>query len=337
MEGVMRTAVAALCAIATATPTRAHERPPIIDVHLHAHYLAAYAGGMPVCANDQAILYLGLNPREPVTPTTLVGMKSCTSPVPAAASDEAVMRETLALLRHYNIFAVTTGPLERVRGWRDAAPDRILPAHAFGDPGSPRPDEFRRLVNNRELALFAEVSPQYEGLPLDHADFDPYFALAEELDVPVGVHLGEGPYGGPYGAFPRYRARLTTPFQLEEVLIRHPKLRVYVMHYGSPLVDEMIALMYAHPQVYVDIAGNDWQFPRLHFYGQLKRLIDAGLGKRVMWGSDQMVWPRTIEIAIATIEKAPFLTRAQKRDIFYNNAARFLRFSEAERARHRGR
>ncbi len=50
-----------------------------------------------------------------------------------------------------------------------------------------------------------------------------------------------------------------------------------------------------------------------------------------------MVWPRTIEIAIETIEKAPFLTDEQKRDIFYNNAARFLRFSDEEIAKHHGR
>ncbi|CAN5740251.1 hypothetical protein BH23GEM3_BH23GEM3_27020 [soil metagenome] len=46
-----------------------------------------------------------------------------------------------------------------------------------------------------------------------------------------------------------YRARLGSPFQLEEVLVRHPRLRIYVMHYASPLVDEMIALLYSHPQL----------------------------------------------------------------------------------------
>jgi predicted TIM-barrel fold metal-dependent hydrolase len=181
------------------------------------------------------------------------------------------------------------------------------------------------------------VSPQYSGESLDAPGFEPFFALADELDVPVGVHLGEGPYGGPYGPFPKYRARLTSPFQLEDVLTRHPKLRLYVMHYGSPLVDEMIAVMYAHPQVYVDLGGNTWQFPRPHFYGQLKKLIDAGLGKRIMWGSDQMVWPRAIEVAIETIEDAPFLTAEQKRDIFYNNAARFLRLTPDEIAKHHRR
>jgi hypothetical protein len=40
--------------------------------------------------------------------------------------------------------------------------------------------------------------------------------------------------------------------------------------------------------------------------------------------------------AVDAIESADFLTPEQKRDIFYNNAARFLRLSEAEIARHHG-
>ena len=45
----------------------------------------------------------------------------------------------------------------------------------------------------------------------------------------------------------------------------------------------MIAVLFSHPQVYVDIAGNDWARPQPHFYGQLRRLVDAGFIKRIMW------------------------------------------------------
>jgi len=309
-------------------------RPPIIDMHLHAHSLSQYGGGMANCANDQEILYPGVDLRQPMT---FGRLKTCASTLPPAASDDSLMKESLAILERYNIFAVTAGPLANVRAWHAAAPERIIPAHAFGDPGSASVEEFRRLVGNHELALFAEVSPQYQGLTIDAPVLEPYFALAEELDVPVGVHLGEGPPGGPYWATPSYRARLTTPLQLEDLLIRHPRLRLYVMHYGSPLVDEMIAVLYSHPQVYVDIAGNNWAHPRAQFYGQLRRLIDAGFGKRIMWGSDQMVWPKAIDVAIDTVETASFLTDEQKRDIFYSNAARFLRLSSEEIAKHHGR
>lgn len=123
------------------------------------------------------------------------------------------------------------------------------------------------------------------------------------------------------------------PLQLEPILLKHPRLRLYVMHFGSPFVDDMIAMLYSHPQLYVDIAPNDWGFPRAHFYSQLKRLVDAGFGTRIIFGSDQMIWPRTIEVAVRTIADAPFLSERQQRDILYNNAARFLPLTDAEIAR----
>jgi predicted TIM-barrel fold metal-dependent hydrolase len=65
--------------------------------------------------------------------------------------------------------------------------------------------------------------------------------------------------------------------------------------------------------------------------------MENGLGKRIMFGSDQMIWPEVIDVAVDAIQSAEFLTREQKADIFYNNAARFLRLSEEQIARHQGR
>jgi uncharacterized protein len=87
----------------------------------------------------------------------------------------------------------------------------------------------------------------------------------------------------------------------------------------------MLSMLYSHPQLYVDVAGNDWSLPRREFHEHLRRLVNAGFGKRIMFGSDEMVWPQTIKVAIESIETADFLTSEQKRDISYNNAARFMR------------
>jgi uncharacterized protein len=48
-----------------------------------------------------------------------------------------------------------------------------------------------------------------------------------------------------------------------------------------------------------------------------------------MFGTDQMRWPDAIGVAIEVIESVKFLTEEQRRDIFYNNAARFLRLHRA--------
>ena len=71
--------------------------------------------------------------------------------------------------------------------------------------------------------------------------------------------------------------RLSSLLTLEDVLVRHPKLRVWAMHAGWPLADDTIAALYAHPHLYVDIGIIDYAFPRKQFYDFLHRLIDAGL------------------------------------------------------------
>lgn len=63
----------------------------------------------------------------------------------------------------------------------------------------------------------------------------------------------------------------------------------------------------------------------------------TGYRARLMFGSDQMVWPGVIERAIAVIEEAPFLGTAEKRDVLYHNAARFLRLGEEQVRRHHQR
>jgi predicted TIM-barrel fold metal-dependent hydrolase len=319
--------VAGLILAANAQDTK-NQRPPIIDMHLHAHTLSMYGTPPPsVCTNDQEIVFPGWDPRQPLRLEGNNQAMSCPVRLKAPATDDELLRETLDLLRRYNIRAVTSGPLDQVTKWRAAAPDRIIPAIPFAEPKyqTREPEAFRRLFAEGKFAVFAEVSPQYDGVSIADPSLEPYFALAEELDIPVGIHMGEGPPGAAYLWSPKYRARLTSPFLLEEVLVRHPQLRVYAMHYGSPLVDEMLSMLFSHPQLYVDVAGNDWLLPRREFHTHLRRLVEAGFGKRIMFGSDEMVWPQTIKVAIESIETADFLTREQKRDIFCGNAARFLR------------
>lgn len=199
------------------------------------------------------------------------------------------------------------------------------------------PEALRRHYRSGDFAVLAEVTNQYAGIAPDDPAFEPYLAVAEELDIPVGIHIGTGPPGAPYLGFNRYRAALHSPLALEDVLIRHPDLRIYIMHAGWPMLDDLLAVMWVHPQVHVDVGAIVFGLPRAEFYRYLQRIVEAGFGKRVMFGSDQMVWPGIIERAIEAIEAAPFLSEAQERDILYNNAARFLRLSDEEIARHHGK
>ncbi len=275
--------------------------------------------------------------------------QSCKNPVWSGKTDEEVFEQTVAVMKKYNIIGMLGGKPELVKKWMDAAPGRFIPgldfrldratgiATAVGD-GSKyipmSPDEIRALYKKGAFKVFGEILNQYGGIAPDDERMEPYWALAEELDIPVGIHIGGGGPGEVYLGNNKFRARLQSALTLEEVLVRHPKLRVYIMHMGYPLLDDLLAILFNYPQVYVEISPIVNVEPRAAFYRYLKAIVEGGYGERVMFGSDQMVWAGVIEPAIKTIEQATFLTRQQKRDIFYNNAARFLRLTKEEIARH---
>ncbi len=87
--------------------------------------------------------------------------------------------------------------------------------------------------------MLGEIVAQSEGLAPGDPLLEPYFALAEEFDVPVALHMGMSGIDV-HQRFPRYRSALSDPLLLEEVLLRHPDLRIYVMHAGWPMLDEMV-------------------------------------------------------------------------------------------------
>jgi uncharacterized protein len=312
---------------------------PIIDMHLHA--AAADSQGPPPLAMCTPIR--AWPPWDPVKPYSLsvVDPKEpgCTDPIVSPMTDAEVMTQTIAAAERHNLYGVLSGTPDRVQTWRRAAPGRFLPGLEFqlGEPDTPPVDAMRGLHAQGRLAVLAEITNQYEGIPPDDPRMEPYWALAETLDVPVGIHIGPGPPGVVYLGATKYRARLHSALTLEEVLVKHPKLRVYIMHAGYPMLDDLLAVLYAHPQVHVDTGVIVFTQPRPAFYRYLQAIVEGGFANRVMFGSDQMVWPGVIDRAIETIESAPFLSARDKRDILYNNAARFLRLSEAERARHHGR
>lgn len=299
--------MAVLALMAACGKTASENRPPIIDMHMHALDIWFTPDGKQVPIPS----YTGHSMNKPS----------------AATSNEAILQGTLAEMGKYNIVkGFLSGNLENVYQWVAAAPNRFIPSPGFdGKSGSPSIDFLRSEYTAGRIKAIGEIASQYAGISPDDPILDPYFTLAEELDIPVIIHtLGIGAH------VPTFRSALGHPLLLEDVMVKHPDLRLWVENAGYPFLDEIIALMYMYPQVYADLSTVTWIIPRESFHDYLEGLIRAGLGKRLMFGSDQMIWHETIGMAIDAIESADFLTEEQKRDIFYNNAARFLRLEGAQ-------
>lgn len=285
------------------------ERPPVIDVHLHAPGAPGDLRSAPMVASRRAMF---------------------------AAMDSLSVR-----------FAVVNGLPDAMADWYGAAKDRLVPALLFpceggrspnwGRPCFPNGANFpdtawlRTEIKAGRIRALGEIVAEYVGIAPNDPRLEPYYALAEEYDIPVAIHLGLGPPGAAYESSPvpvkspNFRAGAGRPLLLEEVLVRHPKMRIWVMHAGWPLLDEMIYILYQHPQVYVDVGVLQWAIPRPEYRSYLRRIVEAGYASRVMFGSDG--GPAALRAGIEAILEADFLTDEQKRDILYNNAARFLRLT----------
>jgi len=282
----------------------AQKRPPIIDMHLHAD----------------------LPPHDvPPGAPALCRPEPCKGAGQATANHAETLKKTLGEMDRHNIVKAFLSGVDPaiVHQWVAAAPDRFIPAPFILQPGRPDPQMLRREYAAGRFSGMGEIATQLNGVPPDDPALEPYFTLAEELDVPVLIHTaGIGPY------LPGFRSAAGNPVLLEDVLVRHPKLRLFVENAGYPYRGEMIAIMYQYPQLHADVSTISWVIPRAAFYDHLEALVRAGLGKRLMFGSDQMRWPEKIGAGIEAIEQAPFLTKEQKRDILYNNAFRFLRLEQ---------
>lgn len=326
--------LAAISAAVVASPAFAQNAPaaplPIIDVHAHAHAMGDIDGVPAICPN--ATRFLASDPKDKETGNGW-SSESCSPPLQPARKG-GYRTEVLAEMKRLNVRVVVFGDPDAVAGWVAAAPDRVIPGTGFsnGGPGEGKrvsEAELRRLFTSGGFKVMGEIGLQYEGLSPSDPSVDRYFALAESLDVPVAIHMGTGGSGRANVAMPKFRGSMGDPLLLEELLARHPRLRVQVMHAGYPMIDNMLTLLQANSHVYVDVAGLIWSYPLVEVNRYIRRLVEAGFGDRVMYGTDQLIWPGLMAYSIGIIQNADYLTPAQKRDILYNNAARFLRLAPA--------
>jgi predicted TIM-barrel fold metal-dependent hydrolase len=297
---------AALAAAATPSPLCRGVAEPVIDVHLHA-----YEG-------DIRFVRRTPNPR---------------TGEPSAATDGASHRrltllemERLGIVRGLVSSEGFTGPAEKMVA---ASGGRVLLGFGRDEvPTSQDLAQMRALAGAGKLALLGEIAPQYAGVAPDDPRMEPFWALAEQLQIPVGYHMGSGPALITQQGAPAHRAALGRPLLIEDVLVRHPRLRIFIMHAGWPFADEIQALLNSYPNVYADLGAIHWYENRKAFHAYLKRLVDEGFGKRIMFGSDQMVWPEAIGESLQAYREADYLTSEQRRDILFNNAVRFFGWSD---------
>lgn len=207
--------------------------------------------------------------------------------------------------------------------------DRFIPGYYTS--GAPLDTlAFKKLIEAGDLKVFGEIGAVYGGFTLSDPQFEPYLDICERYDIPVAVHTGGGPPDVTYRGAPNFRIALGDPYTIEDVLAKHPKLRIYMMHAGEVFYENALRLMLQYSHLYADLGVILWVHEQPKDYAEnfLRKAKQYGLLDRIMYGSDQMVWPHAIEKSIKQLDSYDFLTEEDKRNIFYNNAHTFLKLGE---------
>jgi predicted TIM-barrel fold metal-dependent hydrolase len=267
---------------------------PIIDMHLHDYSERTY--------------YEAPAPDGTWSPASLTEYRN----------------EVDRLLKKYNVVKAvisTIGGKNRLD-----LEERFIPGYMVTEPPNDTA-AFKQLIESGQLKVFGEIGAVYGGYTLSDPLFEPYLDICERYDIPVAVHTGGGPPNITYRCCPDFRLKLGDPFTIEDVLAKHPNLRIYIMHAGGVFYENALGLMLQYSHLYADLGVLLWVHEQPMDYAEnfLIKAKQYGLLERVMYGSDQMVWPHAIEKSINQLDSYSFLTEEDKRKIFYENAVRFLK------------
>ncbi|MNV69248.1 Amidohydrolase [compost metagenome] len=124
----------------------------------------------------------------------------------------------------------------------------------------------------------AHFYPHWFELAPDHARWYPFYAKCVELDVPVQLQVGQSMLYDP-----NYRLRsVGRPICLDAVACDFPELKLIGIHVGIPWTDEMIAMAWKHPNVYI---GTDAHSPR-YWPQSFVHFINTFGQDKVIFGTD---------------------------------------------------
>jgi len=148
---------------------------------------------------------------------------------------------------YYNHNWVMHTSIERVKELVDQGQGKIVGAVSYN------PFQIEESLREIDKAVkeygfkYIYFHPQGFGLPPNDRRYYPLYAKALELDVPVGLQTGHSAE-----VMPSDPGR---PIYIDEVAIEFPSVKFVLSHTGWPWVDEWIAMVWKHPNVYGDISA----------------------------------------------------------------------------------
>jgi predicted TIM-barrel fold metal-dependent hydrolase len=163
------------------------------------------------------------------------------------------------------------------------------------------------------------IRPFMFKIPPTHAKMYPIYATCVELNIPIWFHLSIN--------YSTNSMEYERPIFLDAVAQDFPELKMIAGHGGWPWINEMVAVAWRNPNIYIDIASylpkyvgmkdTGWE-PLIH-YG------NSVLQDQILFGSTWLFMGLSIKQLADEVYKLP-LKEDVKHKWLYQNAARLFGF-----------
>ena len=202
--------------------------------------------------------------------------------------DEMLRRMDAARIEIGMLFAAKSGRLGHPSTYH-------MPYEIVADAVRRHPDRFRAMAGIdptqgmdgvRELEravtefgfIGAHFYPHWFEIAPDHAKVYPFYAKCVELDIPIQMQVGQSLIYAPDLPL----RSVGRPIALDAVACDFPELRLVGIHIGIPWTDEMIAMAWKHPNVYI---GSDAHSPK-YWPPQFVHYLNSYGQDKVLFGTD---------------------------------------------------
>lgn len=185
-------------------------------------------------------------------------------------------------------------------------PDRFV-GQAHVDPTDPDAlTELERVVTTFGFQALRLEPFLYRKPPTDELYY-PLFERCIALDITLQTQVG---HTGPRG----YPSEPGRPIYIDQVAIDFPTLRIVCGHIGWPWTEEMIAVAWKHPNVWVDTSAH---VPK-HFPAEFVRFMRTFGAAKCIFATD---WPLlTYDRTLATVDEHLDLPPDVKQKYLHDNA-----------------
>ncbi len=189
--------------------------------------------------------------------------------------------------------------------------DMLIPFASINPNSYPEPAKRLTEYVTEHGARGLKLLPSYQFYYLNEASLYSLFARAQELKIPVLIHIGSSMFKGT-------RMRYCDPMQLDDIAVDFPDLNIVMAHSGRGFwYDECFFLSRFHKNIYMELSGLP---PKnlLDYFPELDKN-----GEKVIFGSDWPAIPRDISENIEAIKSLPLSDKTIE-GILYKNAERIL-------------